>query len=222
MYDDIFEAYKDAKVDYERPSPILLGKKKERVFTQIIKELLQKMNFKIIRVSIESMDDFNRNSDMTVEDKYGKKYLIEIKAYRKDYCITKREFNQLINYLEKENLPNGIFITTSNTNRRINDKIYYINGNTLIKLLQVHGLNQHIKDVEWIQNSRVDGKEREKYREIMKGKILDYIKIKGSLPTKREIQQEFKIDLGTIFGRTKPYEKFKKEIENLGTFFPRV
>ncbi len=81
LYDDIFGAYKDAGIDYERISPIILGKKKELAFTQIVKELLQKMGFTIQRVSIESEKDFNRNSDMAVLDSNGKKFLVEIKAY---------------------------------------------------------------------------------------------------------------------------------------------
>jgi hypothetical protein len=95
LYNNIFEAYKNAGVDYERISPIILGKKKEQVFTQIVKGLLQKMGFTIQRVSIESETNFNRNADMVVLDKDGNKTLVEIKAYRDDYCITCREFEQL-------------------------------------------------------------------------------------------------------------------------------
>ncbi|MEK6946982.1 MAG: hypothetical protein AABX32_05245 [Nanoarchaeota archaeon] len=80
LYDNIFEAYKDAYVEYERPSPILLGKRKEKVFTKIVKELLIKIGFKIIRVSIESETDFNRHADMVLEDKEGKKYLVRGRA----------------------------------------------------------------------------------------------------------------------------------------------
>lgn len=222
LYDDIFEVYKDANVDYERPSPILLGKKKERVFTKIVKELLQKMDYKIIRVSIESIGDFNRYSDMTVEDKNGKKYLIEIKAYREDYHITKREFNQLINYLEKENLSNGIFITTSNTIKCEFEHIKFINGKSLIELLKTYNMSHYLEQIQWIQKSRVNLKEREEYMESLKKKILTYVQLKTSLPTKREIQKKFGIDLRSVFGEQKPYEKLKTEIENLGTFFPRI
>jgi len=220
LYNNIFEAYKDAEVEYERPSPILLGKKKEEVFTKIVKELLIKTGFKITRVSIESETDFNRHSDMTVEDKNGIKYLIEIKAYRRDYSIERREFQQLLDYLKKENLPNGIFITTSNTKKCNFGNIQFINGKTLKELLKIHGLGHYIKQIQWIQQSRVNSKERERYRVVMKKKIFDYIRLKTNIPTKKEIQKKFGIDLRTIFGEIRPYEKLLNDVEKLGALTP--
>lgn len=35
LYNNIFEAYKDAEVEYERPSPILLGKKKKKFLLKL-------------------------------------------------------------------------------------------------------------------------------------------------------------------------------------------
>ena len=220
LYDDIFEAYKDANVDYERPSPILLGRKKEKVFTKIVKELLVKIGFKIIRVSIESKIDFNRYADMTIDDKDGKKCLVEIKAYRKDYYITKREFIQLLNYMEKEKISNGIFITSSNTKKCDFSDLQFINGENLIELLKINGLSHYIKQIRWIQNSRVDSTEMKEYREFMKNKILEYIKMKNKIPMRKEIENDFRIDIRSIFGEKRAYEKLKKEAEILSSFNP--
>ena len=220
LYDDIFEAYKDANVDYERPSPILLGRKKEKVFTKIVKELLVKIGFKIIRVSIESKIDFNRYADMTIDDKYGKKCLVEIKAYRKDYCITKREFKQLLNYMEKEKISNGLFITSSNTKKCDFSDLQFINGENLIELLKINGLRHYIKQILWIQNSRVDSTEMKEYREFMKNKILEYIKMKNKFPMRKEIENDFRIDIRSIFGEKRAYEKLKKEAKILSSFNP--
>ncbi len=222
LYNDIFEAYKDAEVEYERPSPIILGKKKEKIFTKIVKELLIKMDFKILRVSIESLTNFNRYADMTIEDKNEKKYLVEIKAYRKDYSIAQKEFEQLSDYLKKENISNGIFITTSSTKRCGFSNIQLINGDFVMELLKANGLIKYIGLIEWIQNSRVNSKERWEYKEILKNKILNYVKVRNSIPTKIEIQQKFGVDLRSIFGKPRPYEKLIKEAEKLSTLAPRI
>ncbi|MBI2657290.1 restriction endonuclease [Candidatus Woesearchaeota archaeon] len=220
LYDDIFEAYKDAGVEYTRPSPILLGKEKEEAFTKIVKELFTKMGFSIIRVAIESDKDFNRYADMTIKDKEGKIYLVEIKAYRKDYCITKREFQQLANYLIKEKVPRGIFITTSNSKKCEFQQINFINGERLMDFLEFYDMFHYFEQIHWIQNSRVNSKEREEYRQIIKNKILEYAKTRNFIVSKREIQEKFRIDLRSIFGEEKPYEKLKKELEILSSFAP--
>ncbi len=210
LYKDIYEAYKAAGVGYERPSPILLGKKKEIVFTKIIKELILKMGFKIKRISLESKVDFNKNADMTIEDKYGKSYLIEIKAYRRDYRLSKREFSQLLNYLKKERISEGIFITTCNTKKCIFSNIQFINGDKVIELLKKYNLPHYIRSIRWVQESRVNAKERQRYLESKKKDIINYIKTKGYIPKKSEIEKVFKIELRSLFGE-KPYIKLLKE-----------
>lgn len=222
LYNNIFEAYKDAEVEYERLSPILLGRKKEQIFTKIVKDLLIRMGYKIIRVSIESESDFNRYADITIEDKDGTKRLVEIKAYREDYHITKREFKQLVKYLEKEKVSSGIFITTSNTEKCEFGQIKFINGKSLIELLMVHNLSFYLRQIQWIQKSRVNSKEREEHKEYLKKKILNYAHLKNNLPTKKEIQEKFGIDLRSVFGEEKPYEKLKKEVKSLSSLAPRT
>ncbi len=208
LYEDIFEAYIDAGIEYERISPIILGKKKELLFTQIVKDLLQKIGFTIQRISIESENDFNRNADMTVLDKDKNKLLVEIKAYRKDYCITCREFKQLQNYLNKENIQNGLFITTSNSKKCLFDNMQFINGNSIINLLKKHNLEKHSPTIKWIQESRINSHEKQAHNTLIKNKIINYAKSQEKIPTKKEIEKKFKIDLRTYFGETKSYEKF--------------
>ncbi|MFH0875670.1 MAG: restriction endonuclease [archaeon] len=213
LYNDIFEAYEDAGISYNRVSPIILGKKKEEIFTKIIKELLQKIGFTIKRISIESEINFNRHADMIIEDKQGRVYLVEIKAYRKDYYISKREFEQLLKYLIKEKISNGIFITTSNAKRCSFNDIKFINGEEVIKLLKEYKLSKHIELIEWVQESRINSKELENHRDKIKNKIINYIRTKETIPTKKEIQRVFKIDLRTAFGKINPYANLLEEIK---------
>ncbi len=220
LYNNIFEAYADAEVDYERPSPIILGRKKEILLTKIVKELLTKMGFKIIRVSIESVEDFNRYADITIEDKNGIKYLVEVKAYREDYGITKREFAQLLRYMKKEDISQGIFITTSNTKKCNFENINFINGNALIELLKIHKLIDYLDQIEWIQKARVNLKEREEYKNTVRNKILLYITYTDNLATKKEIEKKFRVDIRTYFGEGAPYEKLVAEAKKLSALSP--
>ncbi len=211
LYYDIFQAYKEANAKYDRPSPILLGKKKEEVLTGIIKKLLVKMDFKIKRVSIESDIGFNRRADMTVEDNDGKTYVVEIKAFREDYSVSKRELLQLTTYIKQESVSFGIFVTTSASIKCNYKNILFINGNFLVKLLEKHGLGKYRSKIEWIQSSRVNSVERKEYIRTRKMEIFDYIKMKGGMPTKRDIEKTLRIDIRSVFGRPRPYEKLLDE-----------
>ncbi len=212
-FNDIVEAYNYAKVKYERPSPILLGKQKEKVLTLVVKELLFRMDYKIKRVSIESISDFNRYADITVEDQKGNKLLVEIKAYQQDYCVTKREFNQLNRYMEREKISKGIFITTSTSCKYSFKNIEFINGNKLRELLELYNLREYINAISWIQESKVNSREREEQRNSMKLKIIDYIKKNNSFPSKKEIENRFKVDIRTYFGDRNPLQKIKEVIK---------
>jgi len=212
-FNDIIEAYNSANVKYERPSPILLGKQKERVLTLIVKELLFRMDYKIKRGSIESEVNFNRYADITIEDKKGNGFLVEIKAYRQDYGITIREFNQLNDYLKKENISQGIFITTSNTPKCPLKNIQFINGNKLLKLLSTYNLKEYISAIHWIQESRVNSNEKEEYHNRMRQKITDYVQNKAVFPSKKNIEKTFKIDIRTYFGEGEPMQKIKNIIK---------
>lgn len=222
LYDDILQAYKEAGIEYNRPSPILLGKEKEKIFTGIVKILLVKMGFTIKRVSIESKIKFNRYADITVKDKDGKLCLVEIKAYREDYCITKREFFQLLKYLEKERIPKGIFITTSNTRECSFGEIQFINGRKVIELLKEYKLMKYARLIRWVQEARINSNERKKHVEAAKKEIFEYMRGRRDVPTKKEIQKIFRIDLRSLFGEVRPYEKLLDEATELGTLQPRV
>ena len=47
------------------------------------------------------------------------------------------------------------------------------------------------------------------------------MKVRNTIPTKIEIQQKFGVDLRSIFGKPRPYEKLIKEAEKLSTLAPR-
>jgi hypothetical protein len=214
LYDNILEAYSDAGISYERISPIILGKNKERAFTQIIKELFQRMGYIIERISIESKETFNRGADMTLVDKEGNTFLVEIKAYHKDYCITHREFEQLQHYLETEGLQKGIFVTTSISQKCLCENIRFMNGQSIISLLQKYDLSHYIPTIKWVQESRVNSKEKQVHDSQIRAKIIDYVKFQDKMPTKKEIEKKFKLDLRTYFGKVKPFENLLKIINS--------
>ncbi len=212
LYDDIYQAYRDANISYERPSPIILGKQKERVLTLIIKELFYRMGYKLLRVSIESKTDFNKFSDMTIIDKDGNKCLVEIKAYRKDYCITKRELNQLSRYMKKENISKGIFITTTEKCKLKMENIDIINGDKIIQFMRKYNLHKYLYSIKWIQESRVNSKEKEEHYNLTREKIIEFVKNHKEFPSKIELEKSLRLDIKTYFGRN-PYKKIKEIIK---------
>lgn len=220
LYDDIYTAYRDANVTYDRLSPILLGKKKEILLTNVIKKLFLRMNFKILRVSIESLSDFNRGADMTIIDNEGKKYLVEVKAYREDYHVSVREFMQLIKYMNEEEISSGIFITTSRTMKCPFENIRFINPESLLQLLKFHGMQYYLPTIRWIQKSRVNSTERKEFIATRKQMIFQYIKSQPSFPKRAEIERKLGIDIRSVYGKEHAFEKLKKEVGNLGTFLP--
>jgi hypothetical protein len=211
---NIREAYKAAKINYDRPSPIILGKKKEIVLTEILKELFLDIGFQINRISLECKRNPNKFEDMTLQDSEGNIYLVEIKAYRKDYSITKREFKQLLHYIERNPSAKAIFITTSNSNKCEFDNIHFINGEKLVKILRYWKLDYHIEAIKWIQNAKVSTKERELHRRNVKDKIIEYVKDKKYTPTKQEIEKFLRVDLRTYFSQRNAYQKLLSIINN--------
>jgi hypothetical protein len=219
LYNNIYEAYRAAGVPYDRPSPIILGKKKELLLTEIVKALFLKMNFNIERVSLESVD-FNKRADLTVSDQFGHSYLVELKAYKSGYHLSRREFSQLSTYLKKEGVKFGIFITTSATARCNFPNIWFINGDFLKKLLKQYGLSNYLPSVEWIQQSRVNTKQRQRYLRWRKQQIKDYTVALGYIPSKRQLEKALKLDIRSVFGENRPYAVLLKEFKSLRPFSP--
>ncbi len=208
-----YEAYISAGLEYERVSPITLGKKKEEMLTNIFLLLLDEMSYEIKRVSIYDKQKFNKGEDIRAIDINNNEVLIELKAYRKDYNIIKREIEQLGSYMKKQKINKGLFITTSN---KVNYKLHnikIINGYKLIELLKKYNLNHLIKNIRWIQEERVNLYDRIEFKERKRREITEFIINHHSLPSVNEIEDNLKIDMRTYFN-TDSLKYLIKEIKN--------
>lgn len=206
------EPYLTAGLNYYRPCPILLGKEKEIVFTEIIVELFKKMGFKIERISIFDEELYNKKEYLKIRDKEGNSILVELKAFKKYYDISKREVSQLKRYMDSQGIKKGIFITTS-TKVNCNIKgIKVINGNKLCNLLGSYGLIGYLDVIEWIQKAKVNSKSSLIKKEQKRQKIIRFIKnYKGDF-NKKIIENNLHISLKTYFP-DKTFVEIIKEIK---------
>ncbi len=193
------EAYGEANINYSRVCPIILGKNKEKVLTEITLHLLVELGYTIKRASIFDSQRFNKGPDIEILDKNGKEILVEIKAYHSRYWITTKEIQQLTNYMKQRNISQGFFITTATKINHNPQNIKIIDGDQLISLLQQNYLGSFIEKIKWIQEEKVNSIVRE--NEFMKKKqeIVRYISSLEKIPSQREIEQRLKISLKTYF-----------------------
>ncbi|MBW2975667.1 restriction endonuclease [Candidatus Woesearchaeota archaeon] len=212
-FPNVKEAYKAARVKYNRPCPIILGKNKEKVLTQIVSILLKRMNYKILRVSIYDKEYPNRYEDIKVVDRDGNVLLIELKAYKADYNISKREIEQLLSYLKQQSISDGLFITTTKKVNLNTKNIKIINGIELISLLRKYNLEEYIEKIKWIQSAKVDLKERILRKMDIKNNIIGFIRHYNGIPFRYEIEKEFHIDIRTYFPGLKDCNKLIKKIK---------
>ncbi|MFH0874433.1 MAG: restriction endonuclease [archaeon] len=175
-------------------------------------ELFRKIRYNILRVSIFDTEMPNREADLTVVDASGKKALIELKAYRNDQSITIRELNQLHKYMAKNEIQNGLLITTSNIANCNLPNVQIIKGAELMELLRKYGMSNRIEDIIWIQNERVNLFKRIKDKEIKRNKIIQFIQNYNGIPTKYEIEKNMCLDLRTYF-KTDCMTELIKEIK---------
>lgn len=206
------EAYKIANIDYKRICPIILGKNKEKILTEIVLRLLVESGYTIKRTSIFDNKKFNRGPDIEVLDNQGNKTLVEIKAYHNRYWITKREIQQLKRYMEKMNISKGLFITTANKAFHNPKDIQIINGEKLISLLKTAHLSKFIEQINWIQEEKVNQMVRENAHQKKKEDIIKYVLSMEKIPTQRQIEKDLKLSLKTYFS-SPPYRTLLNEIK---------
>jgi len=113
-FPNIKAAYIAAGINYQRLCPIILGRNKETALTNIILILLKRLGYRIERVSIYDKQFKNKKEDIKILNKNQKPILVELKAFRKDYNVSKRELIQLKRYMDEQKIEKGLFITTSN------------------------------------------------------------------------------------------------------------
>lgn len=214
-FKDIHGAYEYANVKYDRPCPIVLGRKKEVLMTNIAEKIFRKMGYRIIRVSIKSKEDCNSGPDMVLKDNSGNMILVEIKAYRKNQYITVREMNQLRKYLEQWNVKRGILLTTSESERGQTSNILFINGAKLKSLLKRHGFVNEIGNIVWIENAEVTRKEVIEHRNMARKSIIEYVRSQRHIPTKTEIERTLSLDTRSCFSSLREiYEMAGVELPN--------
>jgi hypothetical protein len=203
------EAYKEAGIDYQRICPIILGKKKEKILTEIALHLLVEMGYTIKRTSIFDRKNFNRGPDIEVLDKEGEKVLVEIKAYHKRYWITTREIKQLQEYMEKKNVSKGIFITTSDKVNHNPKNIEIINGKKLINFLKSTYLEKYIEKVKWVQEEKVNTLKTKRIKEKIRRKVVNCVIKNSQIMFFREVEKILKIDKRTYFKNISSSELLK-------------
>lgn len=208
---NIKEAYRIAKVRYQRPCPTILGKNKETVLTKVVIELFKRMGYRIERVSIFDKKDPNKFEDLKIINKDGVIYLVELKAYRKEQRISGREISQLMKYLYEQKIENGLFVTTSETILSKKNSLILVDGVKLKSLLKEYDLECHLKKIEWIQNAKVDLKENLKIKKIKRKEIIEFIAGFDGTPTVKIIEQNLGLDMRTYFDR--PFGELIKKIK---------
>lgn len=221
-FSSIKEAYKEADIDYKRISPITLGKEKERILTDIVILLLSKMQYHIKRVSIYDRSRYNKGEDISVIDIHNENILVELKAYRKDYNISRREICQLDSYLKNQKVNTGIFVTTSNKVNYKLPNIKIINGYKIIELLKKYNLSHLIENVRWVQNKRVSLYERIEFKKRKRQDIINFIVNSKKTPTIIEIENKLNLDMRTYFNTSSLKYLIKKIKNNFNTYNDQV
>ena len=205
-------AYMEAKINYERVCPTILGKNKENILTKIALHLLVEMGYTIKRTSIFDNENFNRGPDIELLDKDNNEVLVEIKAYHKRYWITTREIRQLENYMKNRNVKKGIFITTASKVNHSPKNIMVVNSEKLIELLQSNYLEKFIKTVKWIQEEKVSSTQRELAHQLKKYEVIKYVASLKKIPSQKQIEKNLRVSLKTYF-TSPPYKTLINEIK---------
>ena len=202
----ILDAYKMIGINLIDKRNIFTSFKKQELLREITIYFLKNRGFRIIK---------KRNTlgeDILISDKEDNLIPVELKAYHKSISLPNRlpyinkpyknEFDQLRNYMRKHKSTFGILITsTSKIRSKVPKNIKLITGSILLKFLNNNGRVNLIKKLEWIRNTYSNSSkaiEIQKKRNI----ILDYFENsvkEGKVPTTRELERKFEIDLRTYF-----------------------
>jgi hypothetical protein len=210
------EAYLMAGINYKRVCPIILGKTKEKLFTEIVIHLLVELGYTIQRVSLFDVLNFNKGADIHALDKNDRPVLIELKAYHKRYWITKREIDQLKKYMKNKGISRGVFITTANKANHNPKNINIINGNKLISLLQKNGLDKYIKKIKWVQEEKVNHIARKIFHQKRRDEIIAFVLSQKYTPSQTQIEKNLRLSLKTYF-ESPPYRSLLNEIKKFSS-----
>ncbi len=212
-FKDIYTAYRQAGVEYHRPCPIILGRKKEDILTNLTVHLFKKMGYRIQRVSIFDQAKYNSGADLTIVNPHGETILLEIKAYGKYKRVCRREITQLQRYMEEQNIAQGILLTSSIIISKIPSGITLIDGNELIKLCYTFNLANFLEDLFWVQTARVNRIEITEAKEKKRQEIIKFIGENPQITKVGEIEKILAVDLRTYLGRnrSKKIEEIRKK-----------
>lgn len=199
-FNNIYGAYAKAKVNYNRPCPIILGRKKEKVLTRIALHLLVEMGFTIKRISIFDKNSYNKGEDILAVDSTGKEWLIELKAYGGNKRVSKREIVQLVDYMGGKHGSKGVLITTSYVVSKTEQEVIIVDGNELIKLIKNYKLGHFLEEIKWIQSAKVNKKELIEAKNRKRQTIIKFIINNPHFSLPGEIEKELRLNLRTYFG----------------------
>ena len=167
------------------------------------------MGYKILRVSIYDEKYFNRFEDLKIADQSGEIYLVELKAYNDYSKLTKRDFNQLLQYMKIQNVNKGVFITTSEYGNLDDNRIRIIRSEELKSLLEKYKMNDKIRDIDWIKQKKVNLFDSIKNKDQKRKEIVEYL-LSNPAATKQDIEKQLHLDLRTYY-RKKTLDEIKKE-----------
>lgn len=168
-FNSISDLYSKAGINYKQENSQELKNKKAEILTDVAISILPKLGLDLLEVK----KVHHKGIDITAIDYHEKIIGVEIKAHNKYELIKRRNFLQLIRFLEKGNLSKVILITTASrfeNNVTLPDNIEIIDYEKIKKFCT----NSQLEKLEYIRNTSIHQETNE--RILKKQIIIDYAK----------------------------------------------
>jgi restriction system protein len=146
--ESLYQSYQDIKVSmYEEILDIILSKT-PREFEKLVVQLLQKMGYggQVKNSGIVTQATNDKGIDGIIKEDilgFGRIY-IQAKRYHRGNLIGREDLQKFVGALAVENSDKGVFITTSNFNKRALDYVASLSSNTKIVLMNGKELATYI------------------------------------------------------------------------------
>ena len=204
LFGNIESLYNQAKSKYIQKDNQFLKQQKAELFLNIVKELLEKFNLRIVRFRKAQ----EQGIDIVAKDMNNELVGIELKAYNKYEAVKAKNIEQLINSLNKEGIRSGVLITTTSkiqNNLRIPENIRIISFDEFSKFCKPEMKSK----LDFIRNHSVHIETKEK--EAKRNEIKEFIRkeyANGKKLKAIDINKNFKIDFYNYFNSF--YEALEK------------
>lgn len=195
LFNSIEDLYTNAGICYKQENSQELKNKKAKLLTDIAISILPKLGLDILEVK----NVYNKGVDIIAINYQEEIIGVEIKAHNKYEPIKKRNFLQLIRFLENGNLSKVILITTAS---RFENYLNIPNNLEIIdydKLKKICTSSQ-LEQLNFIRNSSIHQETDE--RAIKKQCIINYAKkliMKEEGITYNKILKNLNLDIYTYF-----------------------